>query len=411
MPVKMTSDEYANLSDEEVAKLDGPPEFTDTVQQEEEVVVETPEIPADGVSDPVEEEEPVPVEETPVVEEVSNDGVTEPEGTEDGGGSPKAEVAEGEEVKTEPVVEDPAPSGEGESKEGNDDNKKTEDNIDYKALYEAVTAPFKANGQMISMKKPEDIVSLMQKGADYTKKLQQLQPHLKLVRSLENNNINAEKLNFLIDINKKDPKAIKQLLIDSGIDSIDLDTSTESGYQPGQNIASDKQVIFGQVVTEVMSTEDGNKFVTDIEQTWDTDSKQALYEDPKILSTLEQQRQSGMYGVIAQELARERALGKHIGVSELQAYYTVGSRLDNEGRLSQFVTQPDPAPVAQVEAKPEVLGVGNVVKEKVVNADKVAAAKAVNTKKTPKPALKNPLEMSDEEFMKNAELSGKLYKF
>ena len=44
--------------------------------------------------------------------------------------------------------------------------------VDYKALYEQVTAPFKANGKTISIQSVEEATQLMQMGANYTKKMQ-----------------------------------------------------------------------------------------------------------------------------------------------------------------------------------------------------------------------------------------------
>ncbi len=72
--------------------------------------------------------------------------------------------------------------------------------IDYKGQYEKIMAPFKANGKEIKLDNPDDVVRLMQMGANYTQKMQALQPNLKLLKMLQNQGLLDEgKLNNLID--------------------------------------------------------------------------------------------------------------------------------------------------------------------------------------------------------------------
>ena len=70
--------------------------------------------------------------------------------------------------------------------------------VDYKSIYEQVFKPFKANGKEITPKSVEDIISLMQMGANYTKKMQLMAPMKKVVQSLDNAKIDEQELNFLI---------------------------------------------------------------------------------------------------------------------------------------------------------------------------------------------------------------------
>ena len=82
--------------------------------------------------------------------------------------------------------------------------------VDYEAFFKQVMAPFKANGRTIELKSPDEAIRLMQMGAGYGRKIQDLQPHLKVLRMLEKNELLDEnKLSFLIDVNAKNPEAIK----------------------------------------------------------------------------------------------------------------------------------------------------------------------------------------------------------
>ena len=90
--------------------------------------------------------------------------------------------------------------------EDNSDNTKTQDtdtkttepekksikssgSVDYEAFYKKVMAPFKANGKMITLRSPEEAIQLMQQGANFTKKMQAIAPHRKLLIMLENNGL------------------------------------------------------------------------------------------------------------------------------------------------------------------------------------------------------------------------------
>ena len=96
--------------------------------------------------------------------------------------------------------------------------------INYKDVVEQIFAPFKANGKEIAPRTVEDVVQLMQMGANYTKKMQSIAPMRKAVESLSNAGIDSEeKLSYLIDLYKGDKEAIKQLLKNNQIDAMDLD--------------------------------------------------------------------------------------------------------------------------------------------------------------------------------------------
>ena len=98
--------------------------------------------------------------------------------------------------------------------------------IDYEAAYKRIMAPFKASKRMMQVDNIDDAISLMQKGADYHNKMKTLSPNLKIVSTLEKERLlDQSKLNNLIDLSKKDPKAIAQLLKDSGIDPLDIDNN------------------------------------------------------------------------------------------------------------------------------------------------------------------------------------------
>jgi hypothetical protein len=143
-------------------------------------------------------------------------------------------------------------------------------------------APFKANGKLIQLKDPSEVIQLMQMGANYTRKLQDIQPHRKVLLMLENNGLLDEgKLSFLIDLEKKNPEAIKKLVKDAGIDPMDIDTSSEPAYSEGNHLVSDEESGFRQVLDEMVSSETGKETVKLINTDWDQASKEALWKSPR----------------------------------------------------------------------------------------------------------------------------------
>lgn len=399
---KLTDDEIVNMSDEELSNIDlSTVENTDDIEKtvvEEEIT----EVKDDVVVDEVIEEEVKPAPDT--VSETVEDIVDKTdeqlsEELEDD----KTPVVEDVVKPAEDVVKDP-------SEEVIDDNTVQEevvqeDTFNKVDAYDKIMAPFKANGQMVQMDSPEEVIQLMQQGANYTKKMQALQPKLKLLRTLENNNIgDVDKLNFLIDLDKKDPKAIHKLLRDSNIDPMNVDTSVESGYVPSDYSASDAQVNFETTSDDLLLSESGTELMRSVIQEWDSTSQQTVYKDPTILTVLNQQKESGIYETIVNEVNKRRMLG-NINPTEpfINSYFNVGQSLQKENRLAPQntpqVTTPSQETRKVLDTRPATT--------KAATNNKQAAAVAGN--KTPAKNVKqddefNPLSMSDEEFMKKYKL-------
>lgn len=310
---------------------------------------------------------------------------------------------EGEEGK-DPLPTEGEDQGEGEPAAA--DNAAPDAPQDFETLYKKLMAPFKANGRMIEPKSPEELIRLAQMGANYTRKMQGLQPNLKLMRMLENNGLLDEaKINFLIDVEKKNPKAIQKLLRDGKIDPMEIDTEVEPDYTPGNHSVSDTEIQFLDTLKEVSSTEAGKKAVYHINQHWDQASKEALYREPALLHHLTEHRSNGIAELIESEIERERMLGNLTNVPFIEAYRQVGDRLQNEGRLASLV-QPQRAPAAENQDKQERVALETrpaAARNKPdPNGDKARAA--APSRRTPaKPQVTfDPFELSDEEIMSMA---------
>lgn len=272
--------------------------------------------------------------------------------------------------------------------------------VDYQKAYEAIMAPFKANGKIMQVKSPEEAIQLMQMGANYTRKMQELQPQRKTLLLLENNGLLDEgKLSYLIDLSKGNPEAIKKLIKESNFDVLNTDFDKESTYQGGNHTVTDEEVNFRTTLDELNSNPVGKETLSIISSTWDQASKEVLWSNPEVMVTINAQRESGIYGRIVAEIDRRRTFGQiQPGTPFLHAYKAVGDDLQNSGAFADLVkpalAQQAPAPAAQPLAVKAAL-------PKPTGADpRVAAAAVHHTAPVKVDTSINPLAMSDEDFLK-----------
>jgi hypothetical protein len=397
MSTTLTEDQLANLSDEEVMGF--------AVAPQVESAAEEP----DTEEKPTEPENEGEAADAPVGSEAdvlagADDGVA-PDGDAGGevpAGAGTTTTAPAGEDKPEADVKADEPGKSEDKPETEKSEGKTD--VDLKAFYDRVMGPIKANGKDIQVQSVDEVVRLMQMGANYTKKLQALQPSLKLLKMLENNNLLDEgKLTYLIDLDKKNPAAIQKFIKESGVDPLEIDTSVEPRYTPGNHKVSDAEIAFQTTLDELMLDQAGQDTVVAVNRTWDAESKKALYTDPNLLRLMHEQRQSGIYQKVSDEIDRRKMLGAlPVGQPFIHAYLAVGKELDAQGLLT-----PKPAAVNQpsrvLETRPAI------PKSTVSNNDKAKAASPTST--VPKKAAVqdfNPLSLSDEDFEKNAALAKRL---
>ncbi|WP_241362629.1 hypothetical protein [Escherichia coli] len=392
-----TASDILAMSDDEILNMEAPAviaeEDTSTQNNPETNGVQTPdeEVDPSAVEDlPTEETSPEaePVEEdaaNPLTSDKVDDKVVDTEV--DSNGKP---ITKAEPSTTEPGQEQ---KEEGKQSEG------LPADFNYKEGYEKLMAPFKANGKMITPRSPEEAISLMQMGANYTRKMQELQPYRKVMLMLQNNGLmDEDKLSFLIDLDKKNPEAIKKLLKDSGTDPLDFNPDEEINYQGGNHRVTDTEADFATEIDDLKSTQEGQATLGVISSTWDAASKDALYQNRGLLHTIHEQRENGIYDTIANEVNRLQMLGQiPVGTPFIQAYNYVGNLLAQQGAFNQ-VAKPEPVQAV----KPAVQPVVRVAqpKQTLANSEQAKAAslnRAATRKATP---IVNPLAMSDEDFAK-----------
>ena len=198
------------------------------------------------------------------------------------------------------------------------------DETELKAIHAAIFKPFKANGKEITPKSVDDVISLMQMGANYTKKMQLMAPMKKAVESLNKAQINEEDLNFLIDVHNGDKEAIKKLLAKHEVDPIELDMEN-TNYVPKNNIASDDDVEYSDVLEDIQPSLP--KIQEILTKQWDAKSKSELLKNPQLMRALHEEIEMGRFDDVQAQLEIEKTFGRYKGKSDIEAYIDLVSRL------------------------------------------------------------------------------------
>lgn len=386
----------AQLSDEELMKTTW--DSLPSSEEEEEDPVVDPD--KSTTLDPTEEEDPGnPKPDEEEVDPNPEEDEPEPGKKEEDEEDPASLDPELDPATQKPVDNSQEPKPEDKPKDG-----EPETETDYKALYEQIMSPIKASGKMIELKSPEEAIRLMQFGADYTRKMQALAPHRKALLMLENNGLLDEgKISYLIDLDKKNPEAIKKLIKESGLDVLELDTDKEPSYKAGNHKVTDEEVNLRTTLDDFRSTPEGEQFLKHVVDTWDQTSKGALWKNPEILTVIHEQKINGIYDRISGEIDRMRTLGSIPStVPFLQAYKQVGDMLSEQGAFEDLVK---PAPTTPVkEARKPVVTRTRPTEPAPANTEKARAAAATRSAPAPRVnELSKLAKASDDDFMKAME--------
>jgi len=328
--------------------------------------------------------------------DVVTDEVAEQEETSDEGDESEEDTSDIEQEE-EPKETD----SDGEEEDAEESDETSDDVVTADEFFNRVTAPFKANGKEMQIKDPDDVIRLMQMGANYNKKMAGLKPSLKAVKMLERNKLlDEEKLSFLIDLDKKDPTAIKQLLKDSNIDPMDLDLDEGEGYKPSKKYSiDDKELALDNVIEEIRDTPTYSKTLDLVSNQWDDQSRNIVANAPELMKVLNDHMQSGIYNLISTEVEKERTLGRLNGIPDIEAYKQTGDAINARGGFNHlFGTEKTtknvkPAAENNPAPKPSVSTETRKAKRRAASPTKPAPA-------TSKSDDFNPLAVSDEEFMK-----------
>jgi hypothetical protein len=363
--IESTDSGALSMSDEDLLKM-SPQEFIAAQQQKSESEEDEPE------EEKVEESEPEPE--------------SEPESEQE-----EEEYEEDEEeapVREQPIYEAAEDEDEPEEVKASGSMPKPKNGVDYEAEYQKLLSPFRASKREIQVKSVDDARKLMQMGVDYQYKMQAIKPQLRIMRALDKNGLlDEDKINFFIDLDKKNPEAIKEFLREKQIDPMELDLDSESQYKPGSYAPTEQEQAIDDVLDDIRGTKSFDRTIDEIGTKWDSGSREILTKQPQLIKLINDQVETGIYDQIMNVVASERMLGRLEGLNDLLAYKTVGDALQASGAFDHLKKESKPKRKTSQDPK--------------LKARKRAASPTRRSSST-QPSAKdfNPLALSDDEFEK-----------
>ena len=376
-------------------KVDDDPEEEEEADDEEEAEDEDDE---SDDSDEESEEGDEPDEDDS--EEEADDGEEDEESDSDDSEDDEDSETEDE---SDSEGEDEVSENDEETEDASKEKDSEESELDYKAEYEKLTAPFKANGREMKIDNVDDAIRLMQMGANYNRKMAAMKPQLKVLKMLQKNELLDEgKLNFLIDLDQGNPAAITKFLKDKKVDPMELDLEKDPEYEATNRTVADSEVDLDMVLDELKDSPTYNKTLDVVGNKWDDASKQIVAQTPQLLRVINDHMASGIYDLISTEVEKQRMFGNLDGKSDIDAYKETGDRLHAEGAFDHLAPAPNKGeqpgetkkPTQQVKKpKPKVSD------QKRLERRRKAAPRKTTAKKTSTDDF-NPLNMSDEEYSK-----------
>lgn len=256
-------------------------------------------------------------------------------------------------------------------------------------------APLKAAKRTIHIDSVDKARQLMQMGVDYSRKMGDLKPYQRMMTSLERAGLlDEEKLNHLIDLHNKRPEAIQKLLKDSDIDPLDLSLEDSNDYRPNDHMVPESELAVDQVLDAIRPSPKFDDVVSTV-QSWDTASKRLLMDNPYVLQYLTTHMEAGIYDMIMDRLESDKIFGKHVGLSDLEAYKAVGDAMHSEGAFNQAPNQDGTSAAGNTDQGHSQDSKGS---RESVNARKRAASPPKGTASKARKEQPNFLQMSDEEI-------------
>lgn len=273
-----------------------------------------------------------------------------------------------------------------------------EEEIDYKAFYDEVTAPIRADGRDFTIKSSEDLRNLVSKGLDYTQKTQQIAPYRKTLAFLRDNNaLDDTKLSYMVDLINKDEKAVKQLIREmtaepkeegkQKLELYDLDPEQEDESQryhfQNKNTITDEQLNFRETFDEVNASEGGNAFLNKINQKFDSSSLDYLYQNPHAIKLLYQADRAGQFDQIMDKMQYNDMIHPE--------------NVQRENTITRFMktgqSMPELFPQNQQPTQQQVV-------QQRQQQNRVKSASIPRASGAKSRTFVDPLDMSDEEFKK-----------
>jgi hypothetical protein len=300
----------------------------------------------------------------------------------------------------------------------------------YEDFYKQATSEFVANGKVMKgFDDPKKIIQAQQMAAGFSEKMKAFKKYRPFINPLKEKGMldNPEKFNLMLNALDGDKEAIKKIIQEAEIDPVELDMENIN-YTPKNQIASDKEVAFEDVIETAQQYGVKDKVEQVIAKDWDDNSVIELLEDPQNSADLVNHLSTGVYDLVQQRIAEKKMsdpYGAYSNKRAIDQYREAANELEQEYILAlqqqaaaQQMQQQQPEEnfynnngnvqfseaeiQAEIERIKQEKAYANKVQKKNAEAEqgrKKAASVSRRKSKTRKKETKfDPGAMSDEEF-------------
>jgi hypothetical protein len=205
----------------------------------------------------------------------------------------------------------------------------------YENFYKQATSEFVANGKVMKgFNDPKKIIQAQQMAAGFSEKMKAFKKYRPFINPLKEKGMleNPEKFNLMLNALDGDKEAIKKIIQDAEIDPIELDMENIN-YQPKNQISSDIEVAFDDVIETASQYGVKDKVEQLIANDWDDSSVIELLEDPQNSADLVNHLSTGVYDLVQQRIGEKKIADPYGAFSNKRAidqYREAANELEQE---------------------------------------------------------------------------------
>ena len=230
-----------------------------------------------------------------------------------------------------------------------------------RAFYDKLTSEFKAAGKTYQTSDADKLLTWIQQGIAYSKRMEELKPVRQIVKLLEENGIkDRDELNYLLDLKAGKPEAVRKLLDETNLSEYDLPEDAKE-YVPEQRDANYDFSLDDTLVE--MSASEGGKRTLELVQGFDMQSQSYLVQNPKELLFLQRHVEEGIYDEVMAQVEQYQRQGQLEGLGHLDAYMRVASHMQ-QNNMFKAQQQAKVQPLASITAKPQAQAKASAVSTK-----------------------------------------------
>lgn len=233
-----------------------------------------------------------------------------------------------------------------EASQEDQEAKKKELEANDPTFHEIITTPYKIKGKNVSIDNIEEARNLISKGLAFEQNQKKLKNYLPIMKALSENGVSdPNSIARLIDIQKGDKEAIKDLIKEHDIDIFDEEFSDDEGvvgnYSPKTQIRSADSIAINDKIGEY----DDQPIQKELVNILNNDFKDDLIvfaNEPEFIDGLAEQVVNGTFDKVMNKMRSMSRVGKFpSGLTTMQKYNSIYAQMVDDNDLTNDSVKPD----------------------------------------------------------------------